>query len=77
MEVMTLEGARPITRNGRVMLGLPTYEGDVDGDGEDDPLFEVTERRLDLKLVMVFREESGEFRKAALSRTMYLRNRQD
>lgn len=77
LELVTPAGAKPITHRGRVMLGLPSYEGDVDGDGEDDPLFQVTGRRLDLKLVMVQREKSGEFRKAALAQAIYLRNRQD
>ena len=78
VEVMTAKGTRPITRRGRVLLGLPGYEGDVDGDGESDPMFKVTGRQLDLELTIVFRdEESGEFRKAALARTLYLRNRQD
>ena len=77
LEIVTPEGARPITNRGRVMLALPTYAGDVDGDGEDDPIFAMTGRRLDLKLVMVQREETGEYRKAAASRAIYLRNRQD
>ena len=77
VEIITPEGARPITHRGRVLLGLPGYEGDVDGDGKADPLFALTGRRFDLKLVMVFREDSGEFRKAASTRTLYLRNRQD
>ncbi len=77
VDVITADGARPITNRGRVLLGLPSFEGDVDGDGLADPLFKLTGRRLDLKMVMVFREESGQFRKSVSTRTIYLRNRQD
>ena len=77
LEIITPDGTRPITTRGRVLLGLPSYEGDVDGDGEPDPLFKLSGRRLDLKLAMVFREDSGEFRKAVSTRALYLRNRQD
>jgi hypothetical protein len=77
LEVVTAEGARPITHRGKVLLGLPSYAGDVDGDGEDDPLFSVNGRRLEIELVMVQREDSGVFRRAAMHRNLYLRNRQD
>ncbi len=77
VEIITPEGTRPITHRGRVLLALPSYEGDVDGDGRADPLFKVAGRRFDLKMVMNYGEEPGKLRMAVLTRTLYLRNRQD
>jgi hypothetical protein len=65
---------RPITRTGRVMLPLPGYSGDVDGDGVADPLFFRDDRTFVVKFRLLTRTENGRYVTADVESTVRLRN---
>lgn len=70
-------GVRPITETGEVILGLPSYDGDLDGDGVGDPLFAVDERSVEIRIHLLTRTAAGHYLKTELRGTLRLRNRQD
>lgn len=74
VELITPANTRPVTDVGRVILSLPSYEGDVDGDGKNDPLFEVKDRTFTMRMNLIFRDEKGHYHKASLTHSIYLRN---
>lgn len=77
LETEDSRGVRPITETGEVMLGLPSYAGDLDGDGVADPLFEVDERSVEIRIRLLARTAAGHYLKTELRGTLRLRNRQD
>lgn len=77
VEVVTPTGTRAITSAGRVILGLPSYEADVNGDGTPDPLFELKDRTFTMRMHLVFRDEKDHYHKASLVHSIYLRNVQE
>jgi len=77
VELVTPEGTRPITQRGRVILTLPNFDGDLNGDGTEDPLFEIDNRRLMLRMYLVYRDEKGQFHQTSLIHSVYLRNVQE
>jgi len=66
--------ARPITDRARLILGLPGYTGDVDGDGMDDPLFDQQARIIRIEIHLVQREENGRFLRTTVRGGVHLRN---
>ncbi len=76
LEIVENGRARPLTRRGRILLGLPGYEGDVDGDGEDDPLFRRDGRRFTID-VHVLDDTRGEPLIATAHGQVHLRNVQE
>jgi hypothetical protein len=68
---------KPITRSARVVLGLPGYAGDVDGDGEGDPLFERDDRSVRVSIHVVTRGEGGRLLRSRSHSIVHLRNVQE
>ena len=77
LEIEDATRLRSLSDTGLVMLGLPDYEGDLDGDGLPDPLFVVTARSVDIRLRLLTRDTQGRFLKTALQSTLRLRNPQE
>jgi len=77
IELVTPEGTRPITQRGRVVLSLPNFDGDMNGDGKEDPLFEIDKRRFTVRMHMVFRGEKGHVHQTSLIHSVYMRNVQE
>ncbi len=70
--------ATPITGSAsQVILALPSYAGDLNGDGIGDPLFEVDGRTLDIRLHQITRTEAGQILKTATRSKIHLRNPQE
>jgi len=74
IELTTPLGVRPITQRGRVILGMPNFDGDVSGDGVKDPLFQVANRRFTMRMFLVHRDEKGHYHQTNLIHSVYLRN---
>jgi len=66
-----------LSGNARVLLGLPSYEGDVDGDGVADPLVELDGRELRIKITIARRTERGRMQATTVRSRIHLRNPQD
>ena len=77
VELTTPLGTRRITEWGRVILGLPQYREDLDGDGAPDPLFDVQGRRFTVRMFLVRKDEKGHYHRTNLARTIYMRNTQE
>ena len=77
VELTAPQGTRRITQRGRVILGLPQYHEDLDGDGAPDPLFEVKDRRFTIRMFLVRRDQKGRYHRTNLTRSVYLRNTQE
>jgi len=79
--VETVDGdevVTPITGSAaRVILALPNYAGDLDGDGVDDPLFDIDGRTLDISIRQVTRTEAGQLLQATIRGRIHLRNPQE
>ena len=77
IDYVTPDFSRPITERGRVILGMPDFVGDVDGDGKEDPLFALKDRQFTIRMFMVFRDEKGHHHQTSLVHSIYLRNVQE
>jgi hypothetical protein len=77
LEIVEDETARPITRRAQVMLAMPDYEGDLNGDGLGDPLFTVDGRSVTVRIQLVGREEGDGLLKTVVSGGVRLRNVQE
>lgn len=77
LEIEDAGRVRSLSDTGLVMLGLPDYQGDLDGDGAPDPLFTFTERSVDVRLRLATRDGQGHFLTTTLGSTLRLRNQQE
>lgn len=77
VELTTAQGTRPVTNRGRVILGLPNYREDLDGDGTEDPLFKIENRRFMVRMFLVRKNEKGHYHQTHLTHSVYLRNTQE
>ncbi|MEN8149455.1 MAG: hypothetical protein ABFS86_06505 [Planctomycetota bacterium] len=77
IELTTPLGTRRITERGRVILGLPLYTEDLDGDGAPDPLFGLRNREFTVRLFLVRQDVKGRYHRANLAHSIYLRNAQE
>lgn len=69
--------ARPLLTRAEVILGLPGYDGDVDGDGNDDPMFERVDRTVTIRIFLVHKDDQGRILTTALRSSVHLRNHQE
>ena len=69
--------ARPISRGATVALALPGYAGDLDGDGEGDPLFRRDGSIVVVSVHLVSRGDGGRLLHTRVGRTVHLRNAQE
>ena len=77
VEIVADGQARPITQTTRVMLALPGYEGDLNGDGNADPMFRVNGRNVEIRLQLYARAENGSILTTVVRGGLRLRNVQD
>ena len=77
LEIDDGETARPITQSAQVLLGLPGYAKDVDGDGKSDPLFSRHGRTVTIDIHLVSRAQDGYLLKTSVRGTVRLRNAQE
>lgn len=68
---------RPILTRAQVILGLPTYRDDVDGDGEPDPLFAVDRRSAVVEIHLISRDPQGRLAQCEARCSVHLRNPQE
>ena len=77
----TVDGEEVVTRitgaSSRVILALPSFAGDLNGDGVGDSLFVVNGRMLDISLRLITRMESGQILKTVTRSRIKLRNPQE
>lgn len=69
--------ARPILERSRVILGMPNHVGDVDGDGEADPLFLKAGRSVRVVVHLITRDNNNRILRTAVRTTLHLRNLQE
>lgn len=77
IELVNGDRVERLSGNARIMLGLPSYVGDVNGDGVADPLVEQVGRELRIKLTIVNQADQGRFQATTLTSQLHLRNPQD
>ena len=68
---------RPLMTRAEVMLGLPGFSGDLDGDGIGDPLFTQVNRSVRIQLFLTDKNETGHRMKSDVTTTLHLRNVQE
>ncbi len=69
---------KPITgASSRVILALPSFAGDLDGDGVGDPLFNVNGRILEISIRLITHTEGGQLLQAVTHSRIRLRNTQE
>ena len=68
---------RPLMNRAEVMLGLPDFTGDLNGDGVGDPLFTQVDRRVRIVLFLTDKDDHGHRMKSDVSTTIHLRNVQE
>jgi hypothetical protein len=79
--VATVDGEEVFTRltgaSSRVILALPSYAGDLNGDGVGDPLFVVNGRVLTISLRLITRTAAGQLLQTVTHSRIRLRNQQE
>jgi prepilin-type N-terminal cleavage/methylation domain-containing protein len=79
--VETVDGEPVVTRitgpSSQVVLALPSFAGDLNGDGVGDPLFSVDGRVLDISVRHLTRTESGQLLQTVTRGRTKLRNPQE
>jgi hypothetical protein len=71
------EVVRALNTTSRVVLGLPNFVEDLDGDGLADPLVTIAGRRAMVELHLMTRTEAGQVLQTVIEGGMRLRNPQD
>jgi len=69
--------ARLTGASSRVILALPSFAGDLNGDGVGDPLFVVNDRILGISIRLVTRMENGRLLQTVTHSQIRLRNHQE
>jgi hypothetical protein len=77
LEVVEGGTARPITQRAQVMLAMPGFDKDLDGDGNGDPLFTREGRNVTVRIQLVSRGEGDRLLKTVVSGGVRLRNIQE
>ena len=74
IEVVENGRVRPLMTSTPVILGLPGFAGDLDGDGKSDPLFDLNGRSLTVSVHLFQRTPGGLPMLVALTGAIHLRN---
>jgi hypothetical protein len=77
LELTAGGSTRPLLTRAEVILGLPNYDGDLDGDGNADPMFEVEDRRVTVRIFLVNRGDGNRVITTGTRTTVHLRNQQE
>jgi hypothetical protein len=77
IEVSTAEGMRTLVSRPIVLLALPSYDADLDGDGHEDPLFAFDGATASVNLHLVQLQAGGRLLATSLRGSVKPRNRQE
>ena len=77
LELVEGGSTRPILSRSPIILGMPDFQGDVDGDGKPDPLFVIDKRSVHLSVHLAGRDAQGRWLRSNVQCTLHLRNTQE